>query len=99
MLLLKNKLDATDYFKVIGLIRSIILFSFRELAGDGLQKSDVQKFLKSDEFQKEVIGLLGSFIDSEKEQPSDRCPFDIASFACQASDQIVQRLKARTVAA
>jgi hypothetical protein len=98
MLLLKNKLGVTDYFKVIGLIRSFVMFSFRELAGDGFQKSDIQKFLRSDEFQKEVIGLLGSFIDSDNEEPSERCPFDIASFACQASDQIVQRLKAKSAA-
>ncbi|MDQ3233920.1 MAG: hypothetical protein M3Q07_19060 [Pseudobdellovibrionaceae bacterium] len=93
--MLKNQLAAGEYFKVVGLIRSLVKFSLREWAGDGLEWADVLKFLKSDEFQMQVIEILGGFTGDGEEAQVAKSPFDIASTALQAADQIVQCWKSK----
>lgn len=97
--MLKNQLAATEYFKVVSLIRSLVKFSLREWAGDGLEWADVLKFLKSDEFQMQVIEILGGFAGDGEESQVAKSPFDVASTALQAADQIVQRWKSKHSAA
>ncbi|HYX32604.1 MAG TPA: hypothetical protein VE954_05790 [Oligoflexus sp.] len=97
--MLKNKLAGSEYFKIVGLIRTLVKKSLQELTGDGLSWSDVLKFLRSQEFQVQVLEILGGFLsDQEAENLSQSAPLDVASAALQAADQIVQRFKAQRLA-
>ncbi len=94
--MLKNKLAGSEYFKIVGLIRTLVKQSLRELTGDGLSWSDVVKFLKSQEFQVQILEILGGFLaDNEVERLSQSAPLDVASASLRAADQIVQRFKAQ----
>lgn len=94
--MLKNKLSGSEYFKILGLIRTLVKQSLRELVGDGLSWSDVLKFLKSEEFQTQILEILGGFLDDQQaEKVSLSAPFDVASASLQAADRIVQRFKSK----
>ncbi|RYZ87025.1 MAG: hypothetical protein EOP04_12635 [Proteobacteria bacterium] len=99
--MLKSQLGINEVLKVIGLVRSFLRFGLREWEGDGLTWKDVQKYLKSEEFQAFVAEIIGGFTFEASETGGARVPngpVEYTSAALRASERVIEDLKAKSSA-
>ncbi|RYZ90326.1 MAG: hypothetical protein EOP04_04280 [Proteobacteria bacterium] len=96
--MLKSQLGINEVLKVIGLVRSFLRFGLKEWEGDGLTWRDVQKYLKSEEFQAFVAEIIGGFAFESGEARAPNGAPEYTAAALKASEHVIADLQAKNSA-